>query len=1076
MKYIAIFLVLLCCFMGAASAAEDVSTDLADLDSVDSAVALDSVSEDASDSVQTEPITDSSDDTTEEQIINDTNDVEQTDDSANVGSEPTRSTEVDAEDWDEFYTYATATDDDYTIQLTGTSYTISQAVTLKNSITVIGTSTCYFTGGSNGATYFTSTGDLSITFINVTFKDINAGILFRLATGTGTNKFINCSFDNIYTSVYKSSVIWNDKGYMNISGCNFTNCNDGFGVITNYATTGSVQMNVENSRFEDNYGRLEPGAINNCGEMNVTNSTFTHNVAGWWAGAVHTHTNAYTRIVDSTFADNLAGGNSGSGWNGGALFSYSKLEVINSVFTGNNVSVLTGGGAIFGYSMGTSTYNITVDSCNFTQNVNKHTSGYAGAIGVQNIGYLTISNSRFVNNSATIGQAIAAITKDEPYCMNCTNCSCPNCPNCTNCSHDVSSGYPTTKIYNNTFVNHTGSGDTVYIAGNHYLFANNTFINSTQTTHYDGSGNQYGLTSLTSMIYAENGLNSKMLQSPILSADPVTHDVIYVNSSSSNKPEKNGCDGQSWETAYGTLTGFNKAMSNINTNGIIYLADVTFKSISQASQKNVTVIGLNREKTIVSSSSVNLDGYSNYHYQCTFINITFNITEFNIEKDYEFINCTFINSNVSLWDQAYSMYLGAPENIGLDYSFYSNFTGCNFVNSTFNAYRFGEANFKDCTFENITADFIVNNTGGFALNDGIFFSDCKFNNVNVKGIVDVPTGTIVGAEEGSRVRIEYCTGIENSGMVSEGDRDFINTTPPRPKTTLVCDINSENNFVVTLKDSEDNPVSGPISITINDGEIIPYEVENGAFTIPLDDLIGDLTGKVAIKVNFADSDLIIGSCDELNTLVVVKTVTETVVQNVTVEVPVAIDPAATTIDANALTATAKVAKTLSVTLKDASGKAIANKTITYSINGVAKTATTDVNGIVKIAVNQANAGTYYYYISFLGDNDYKASFKTVKVTVNKQATKAVFKKKTFKVKAKTKKVSFTLKDASGKAIKGKKITVKVGKKTYTAKTNAKGVATVKVKLTKKGKYAATAKFAGDSTYKAVTKKAKITLK
>ena len=96
--------------------------------------------------------------------------------------------------------------------------------------------------------------------------------------------------------------------------------------------------------------------------------------------------------------------------------------------------------------------------------------------------------------------------------------------------------------------------------------------------------------------------------------------------------------------------------------------------------------------------------------------------------------------------------------------------------------------------------------------------------------------------------------------------------------------------------------------------------------------------------------------------------------------------------------------------------------------------------------------------------------------MNKQATKAVFKAKTFKVKAKTKKVSFTLKDAKGKTIKGKKITVKVNGKTYTAKTNAKGVATVKVKLTKKGKYTAVAKFAGDTTYKAISKKAVITIK
>ena len=40
LKYVAIFLVLLCCFMGAASAADDVSIDAVDA-SVDDAVAVD---------------------------------------------------------------------------------------------------------------------------------------------------------------------------------------------------------------------------------------------------------------------------------------------------------------------------------------------------------------------------------------------------------------------------------------------------------------------------------------------------------------------------------------------------------------------------------------------------------------------------------------------------------------------------------------------------------------------------------------------------------------------------------------------------------------------------------------------------------------------------------------------------------------------------------------------------------------------------------------------------------------------------------------------------------------------------
>ena len=67
---------------------------------------------------------------------------------------------------------------------------------------------------------------------------------------------------------------------------------------------------------------------------------------------------------------------------------------------------------------------------------------------------------------------------------------------------------------------------------------------------------------------------------------------------------------------------------------------------------------------------------------------------------------------------------------------------------------------------------------------------------------------------------------------------------------------------------------------------------------------------------------------------------------------------------------------------------------------------------------------------------------------------------------------------SGKApLKKVQVTIKVGKKTYKAKTNTKGKATFKInKLTKKGKYTAVIKFKGNKTYKAASKKVKITVK
>ena len=61
-------------------------------------------------------------------------------------------------------------------------------------------------------------------------------------------------------------------------------------------------------------------------------------------------------------------------------------------------------------------------------------------------------------------------------------------------------------------------------------------------------------------------------------------------------------------------------------------------------------------------------------------------------------------------------------------------------------------------------------------------------------------------------------------------------------------------------------------------------------------------------------------------------------------------------------------------------------------------------------------------------------------------------------------------------MKKTKLTLKIGKKTYKATTNSKGVATFKVKLTKKGKYTGTVKFAGNKYFKALSKKVKITVK
>ena len=185
---------------------------------------------------------------------------------------------------------------------------------------------------------------------------------------------------------------------------------------------------------------------------------------------------------------------------------------------------------------------------------------------------------------------------------------------------------------------------------------------------------------------------------------------------------------------------------------------------------------------------------------------------------------------------------------------------------------------------------------------------------------------------------------------------------------------------------------------------------------------------------------------------------------------------ATKITAPKVSTTYNVAKKLVVTLKDANGKILANKKVTIKVGTISKTLKTNTYGKVAVAIGKLVPKTYTASIKFAGDSNYKASSFSVKVVVNKAKPKITAKKKTFKVTAKTKKVTAILKNNKGKVLKKVKLTLKIGKKIYSAKTNSKGVATFKVKLTKKGKYTGKVKFAGSKYYKAVTKKVYITVK
>lgn len=159
-------------------------------------------------------------------------------------------------------------------------------------------------------------------------------------------------------------------------------------------------------------------------------------------------------------------------------------------------------------------------------------------------------------------------------------------------------------------------------------------------------------------------------------------------------------------------------------------------------------------------------------------------------------------------------------------------------------------------------------------------------------------------------------------------------------------------------------------------------------------------------------------------------------------------------------------------------KVIAGATIEITVNGKTYKGTTDKDGnaVFTIPANMVPK-TYTANVAFKGTDKLEADIDQFKLTVKKATPKVTAKKKTFKKSVKVKKYTITLKDNKGKAIKKAKVTIKVGKKTFKATTNAKGKAVFKLKkLTKKAKYNAKVTYKGNSYFNKVTKKVKITIK
>ncbi|WP_405269258.1 right-handed parallel beta-helix repeat-containing protein [Methanobrevibacter sp.] len=278
---------------------------------------------------------------------------------------------------------------------------------------------------------------------------------------------------------------------------------------------------------------------------------------------------------------------------------------------------------------------------------------------------------------------------------------------------------------------------------------------------------------------------------------------------------------------------------------------------------------------------------------------------------------------------------------------------------------------------------------------------------------------------------------------------------------------NENNEVPIINVRLDEDATGTVSVNINGVEIVTKVIGKNGVEIPLEKLS---KGVYSLEVIYSGDDyfasksifsgLAVGDGRKDVKLEVASSFTQAAVDYKDGE----------------------RGKYIYATLKDEDGNLLSNKTVQIALNGHVYKVITNKQGKASLQVNLATAGTYYYTMSFAGDNQCNAApLAVTKLTVTKKSTSIKASAKKFKANKKTKSIQVTLKTVKSKngktyLSKGKKLTLKIKGKTYTAKTNAKGVAKFTIKSTKKGKYNALIKFAGDKTYKKSSKKIKITIK
>ena len=183
------------------------------------------------------------------------------------------------------------------------------------------------------------------------------------------------------------------------------------------------------------------------------------------------------------------------------------------------------------------------------------------------------------------------------------------------------------------------------------------------------------------------------------------------------------------------------------------------------------------------------------------------------------------------------------------------------------------------------------------------------------------------------------------------------------KATTKLTVESSNdgaNLVITLMDSENNPVSkASVSVDLNGANNYITDSEGQIIISTNND-----SASFDVKINFEGNENYTGS--SLETKVIVKKTS--------------------ILTADPVTTTYGEAENLVITLKDRDDNPVINASVSVDLNGI-KNYTTDENGQIKVPLQNLTPDNYNVKINFDGNGSYESSKIETTITVKKITTK-----------------------------------------------------------------------------------------